>query len=83
MTILTGCIEINIILVMSFSGNDKKVKEQPDKELSRISEIFGALSIHHKKGILKTSRGLLRIQKTSREMVGEGAGHSILTGQFT
>ena len=55
-------------------------KQQPalqgevvDKELSYLSIGFSALNINHKKGVLKTAQGLLRIQKTHKEMVVDGA----------
>ena len=48
------------------------MKGKFDKELSRLSKGFSALNIDYKKGVLKTAQGLLRIQRTHKEMVVDG-----------
>jgi hypothetical protein len=52
---------------------NQKMKEKFDKELSRLSKGFSALNIDYKKGVLKTAQGLLRIQRTHKEMGVDGA----------
>jgi len=61
------------MLAMGSSGNNEKVEKQFDKELSRLSSGFSALNSGYKKGVLKTAQGLLRIQRTHKEMVVDGA----------
>ena len=70
---MTGHIETYIMLAMGSSGNNEKVEKQFNKELSRLSSGFNALNIDYKKGVLKTAQGLLRIQRTHKEMVVDGA----------
>jgi hypothetical protein len=55
--------------------NEKK--EQFDDELSHLSKGFTALNIDCKKGVLKTAKGLLRIQRMNRETAGDGTGYSV------
>ena len=52
------------------------MKGKLDKELSHLSEGFSALRSGYKKGVLKTAQGLLRIQRTHKEMVVGGTGYS-------
>jgi hypothetical protein len=61
------------MLAMGSYGNNEKVKEQFNKELSRLSKVFCALNLGYKKGVLKTAQELLRIQRTHKEMVVDGA----------
>ena len=61
------------MIAMGSCRNNEKVKEQFDKELSRLSSGFSALNSGYKKGVLKTAQGLLRIQKTHKEIVVDGA----------
>jgi len=70
---LTGHIEIYIMVAMGSYRNNEKVKEQFNKELSRLSKGFNALNIDYKKRVLKTAQGLLRIHRTHKEMVVDGA----------
>ena len=77
---MTGLIEIYSMVAMGSYGNSEKVKEQFDKELARLSKGFSALNIDYKKGVLKTAQGLIRIQRTYKEMVAEGAGYSVFHG---
>ena len=49
------------------------MKEKFNRELSRLSSGFSALNSGYKKGVLKTAQGLLRIQRTHKEMVVDGA----------
>jgi len=60
---LTGHIETYNMLAMGSCGNNEKVKEQFNKELSHLSKGFSALNSGYKKGVLKTAQGLLRIQR--------------------
>jgi len=52
---------------------NEKMKGKLDKELSRLSRGFSALNSGYKKGVLKTAQGLLRVQRTHKEMVVDGA----------
>jgi len=52
---------------------NEKMKGKFDQELSRLSSGFSALNSGYKKGVLKTAQGLLRIQKTHKEIVVDGA----------
>ena len=49
------------------------MKGKLDKELSRLSRGFSALNSGYKKGVLKTAQGLLRVQRTHKEIVVDGA----------
>jgi hypothetical protein len=62
---------------------NEKMKERFDKELSHLSKGFSALNIAYKKEVLKTARGLLKIQKTHKEMSGDRTGYSTFPGQYT
>jgi len=46
--------------------NEKK--EQLNVEICHLREGFEALTIDHQKGVLKTARGLLRIQRAYKAM---------------
>jgi len=59
--------------------NEKKTHF--NKELSRLSKGFTALNTDYKKEVLKTAQGLLRIQRTHREMIADGAEYSVCPGQ--
>jgi len=58
--------------------NEKKT--QFNEELSRLSKGFTALNIDNKKVVLKTAQGLLRIQRTHREIVTDDSMHSTFSG---
>jgi hypothetical protein len=47
------------------------IRKQVNEELSRLSKGFEALTIDHKKGVLKTARGLLRVQRAYKTMVAD------------
>jgi len=47
------------------------IKKQVSAELSRLSKGFEALTIDHKKVVLKTARGLLRVQKVCKTIVAD------------
>ena len=64
------------MIAMGSYGNDEKMKEQFNKELSRLSKGFNALDSGYKKGVLKTAQGLLRIQRKYKEMVVDGTGYA-------
>jgi hypothetical protein len=44
-------------------------KAQANVEICRLRKAFEALTIDHQKGVLKTARGLLRIQRAHKIMV--------------
>jgi len=74
---LTGLIEIYTMVAMCSYINNEKMKEQFNEELSRLSKGFTALNIDNKKVILKTAQGLLRIQRTHGEIIGNNTGYSV------
>jgi len=76
---LTGLIETYSMIAMGSCENNEKVKEKFDKELSRLRKGFTALNIDYKKGVLKTAQGLLKIQKTQKEMIADGTGCSVFS----
>jgi len=47
------------------------MKKQVDTELYRLSKGFKALTIDHKKWVLKAACGLLRIQRTQEKMAAD------------
>jgi len=53
------------MIAMSALRN-KAMNEQANNELSRLSKGFKALNVDHQKGVLKTARGLLRIQRAHK-----------------
>jgi len=67
------------MIAMGSCENNEKVKEKFDKELSRLRKGFTALNIDYKKGVLKTAQGLLKIQKTQKEMIADGTGCSVFS----
>ena len=76
---MTGLIETYSMIAMGSCENNEKVKEKFDKELSRLRKGFTALNIDYKKGVLKTAQGLLKIQKTQKEMIADGTGCSVFS----
>jgi hypothetical protein len=66
------------MVAMSSCGDNEK-KEQFNDELSRLRKGFTALNIDYKKGVLKTAQGLLKIQKTQKEMIVDGTGCSVFS----
>jgi hypothetical protein len=53
------------------SFRNKEMKEYVDAELYRLSKYFTALNVDHQKGVLKTARGLLRIQRAQKMMTAD------------
>jgi len=51
-------------------------KEQANTELSRLSKGFKALNVDHKKGVLKTAQGLLRIQRAHKAMAADNTQYN-------
>ena len=51
--------------------------KQLNKEISCLSKDFTALNINNKRGVLKTAQGLLKIQRTYKEMAGDGTEYSV------
>ncbi|MDR2731236.1 MAG: hypothetical protein LBB81_10125 [Treponema sp.] len=45
-----------------------ETREHTNTELNHLSKYFKILTIDHKKGVLKTARGLLKIQRTDKTM---------------
>jgi len=64
---LTGRIEYYIMIAMG-SLRNKVRNKQSNTELYRLSKGFKALTINHKKGVLKMAQGLLRVQKAHKAM---------------
>jgi hypothetical protein len=58
--------------------NDES-REQISGELRCLSKGFEALNSAYKRGVLKTAQGLLRVQRTHKELVAEGAEHFLLS----
>jgi hypothetical protein len=59
-------------LAIGSSRNSEKMKGNFVKELSRLNRGFSALNISHKKGVLKTAQGLLRIQRKYGKSIPAG-----------
>jgi len=53
------------------SFRNERIKEQLNAEICRLRKGFKALTIDHKKGVLKTAKGLLRIQRAHKTMVAD------------
>jgi hypothetical protein len=47
----------------------KNEKNRVNTEICHLCKCFKALTIDHKKGVLKTAQGLLRIQRAHKTMV--------------
>jgi hypothetical protein len=47
----------------------RETRKEISTELSHLSKGFQALTIDHQKGVLRTARGLLRIQRAHKMMV--------------
>ena len=58
----------NIMIAMG-SLRKNEIKEQTNVELPHLCKAFEALTTNNKKGVLKTARGLLRIQRAHKTMV--------------
>ena len=50
---------------------NEEMKQQLNAEICRLRKGFKALTIDHKKGVLKTAKGLLRIQRAHKAMVAD------------
>jgi hypothetical protein len=46
----------------------REIKEQLNVEICHVRKGFKALTIDHQKGVLKTARGLLRVQRVCKAM---------------
>jgi len=57
------------------SLENKAVKERINAEICRLSKCFKTLSINHKKRVLKTAQGLLKIQREQKAMITGNTGH--------
>jgi hypothetical protein len=51
----------------------REIKEQFNVEICHVRKGFKALTIDHQKGVLKTARGLLRIQRAYKTMIADNA----------
>jgi hypothetical protein len=56
-------------MIAMSSLRKRVIKEQLNLEICHLRKGFKALTIDHQKGVLKTARGLLRIQRAYRTMV--------------
>jgi hypothetical protein len=56
--------------------NSEGMSEQANTELYRLSKGFKSLTIDHKKRVLKTARGLLRIQRACKAVTADKTWHS-------
>jgi len=54
-------------------------KEQVNMEICHLRKGFESLTIDHKKGVLKTARGLLRVQRVSKTMTADNTTHYVST----
>jgi len=54
---------------------NEEMRKQLNAEICRLRRGFKALTIDHKKGALKTAKGLLRIQRAHKTMVADNARH--------
>jgi len=63
------------MVAMGSCRNDEN--KRFNKEISCLSKGFTALNVDCKKGVLKTAKGLLRIQRMNRETAGDGTGYSV------
>ena len=64
----------NIMIAMG-SSKKREIKEQLNLEICHLRKGFEALTIDYRKGVLKTARGLLRIQKGYKTMVENNTRH--------
>lgn len=67
---MTAHIEYYNMLAMG-SFKNERIKEQLNAEIRRLCKSFKALTIDHKKGVLKTAKGLLRIQRANKTMIAD------------
>jgi hypothetical protein len=67
---LTGLIEYNIMIAMG-TLRKREINEQLNAEISHVRKRFKALTTDHKKGVLKTARGLLRVQRAYKTMAAD------------
>jgi hypothetical protein len=59
-----------MMIAMSSLGK-REIKEQHNAEICRLRKGFKALTIDHQKGVLKTAKGLLRIQRAHKTMAAD------------
>ena len=65
---MTGLIGYNIMIAMG-TLRKREINEQLNAEISHLRKGFEALTIDHQKGVMKTARGLLRVQRAYKSMV--------------
>jgi hypothetical protein len=51
-------------------------KELVNTEICHLRKGFKSLTIDHQKGVLKTARGLLRIQRANKTMVADNTQYA-------
>jgi len=68
-------------MVAMRSLKNANVKEQLNTEICGLRKSFKALTADHKKGILKTAKGLLRIQRSHKKMT-KVSGRSAFSEQY-
>jgi hypothetical protein len=61
--------------------NSEGMSKQANTELYRLSKGFKSLTIDHKKRVLKTARGLLRVQRACKTVTADKTWHSSLEGK--
>jgi hypothetical protein len=71
MEYLTDCIVYNIMLAMGTLRKNEAQKVQINAELHRLSKGFKSLTTDHQKWVLKTARGLLRIQRVCKTVAAD------------
>jgi len=67
---LTDCIVAFIMIAMG-TLRKKELKVLINTELYRLSKGFKSLTIDHQKWVLKTARGLLRIQRACKTVTAD------------
>jgi hypothetical protein len=53
----------------------EEMRKQTNTEIFRLRKCFKALTIDHQKRVLKTAKGLLRIQKAHKTMAADNKRH--------
>jgi hypothetical protein len=62
-------------MIAMSSLRKREIKEQLNVEICHLRKGFRSLTIDHQKGVLKTARGLLRIQRVCKTMTADKAWH--------
>jgi hypothetical protein len=54
---------------------NEEMRKRLNSEICVLCESFGTLATENKKSVLKTARGLLRIQKAQKAMISDNTWH--------